>query len=255
MMEQTEERSARARREIEHGRKLADADTEAVWGWGTPAGMRRARRRADLLAAGAGLGPGVKALEIGCGTGLFTELLAASGAGIVAVDISEELLAKARGRGLNPERVRFIRGRFEDLELYGPFDAVLGSSVLHHLDVEASLHRIFDLLRPGGRLTFAEPNLLNPQIFAERAFSFLPCFAHVSADETAFVRWRLADRLKRTGFEEVAITPFDWLHPATPPVLIPKVQRLGRLLERLPGVAELAGSLWIRARRPDRDRV
>ena len=251
MMEQAGERSARARHEIEHGRKLAVADTELIWGWGTPAGIRRARRRADLLALGAGLGPGVTVLEIGCGTGLFTEMLAATGAGIVAVDISEDLLSKARGRGLDPGQVRFIGGRFEDMELYGPFDAVVGSSVLHHLDVRESLGRIHGLLRPGGRLAFAEPNLLNPQIFAERSFSFLPCFAHVSPDETAFVRWRMAAWLDRAGFEEVAVTPFDWLHPATPTVMIPKVQRLGRLLERLPGLAELAGSLWIRGRRPD----
>ena len=95
MMAEKEEKPGRASREIEHGRKLAATDTEVIWGWGTPAGIRRAHRRADLLAAGAGLGPGVRALEIGCGTGLFTEMLAATGAGIVAVDISEELLDKA----------------------------------------------------------------------------------------------------------------------------------------------------------------
>src|ERR1700676_2425705 len=91
----------RADREIKHGEWLAVHDTEVVWGWGTPAGRIRARRRADLIIAGAALSPGKRVLEIGCGTGMFTEMFAASGATIIAVDISPELLKKARARGLD----------------------------------------------------------------------------------------------------------------------------------------------------------
>src|SRR5207248_152965 len=88
--------SSRAEREILHGRHLAVLETETVWGWGTPAGQLRARRRAGLIVEGARLSPGQRALEIGCGTGLFTEIFASRGAEIVAVDISGELLDKAR---------------------------------------------------------------------------------------------------------------------------------------------------------------
>lgn len=236
-----------AEREIVHGRRLAEGDTERIWGWGTPAGRFRARRRAELIALSAGLAPGVRALEIGCGTGLFTEMFAQTGADLLAVDISGELLERAKARQIPSDRVRFLQGPFEESVVDGPFDAVIGSSVLHHLDVRIALTRIHALLRPRGRLCLAEPNMLNPQVFLERRFR--RWFPYVSPDETAFVRWRLQRLLAVIGFTQVSITPFDWLHPATPCPLIPVVQRVGRRLEQLPGVREVAGSLLIRCAR------
>ena len=118
----------RALHEIDHGKKLAALGAEDVWGWGSAAGQLRARRRAELILRGAELGPGMKALEIGCGTGLFTRMFAESGAEIVAVDISGELLEEARKRGLPPDRVRFVEMRFEDSDIHGPFDAVVSVS-------------------------------------------------------------------------------------------------------------------------------
>jgi SAM-dependent methyltransferase len=241
---------ARGENEIAHGRKLAGEDPELVWGWGTPAGRLRAARRGALVAEAAGLTEGTHALEVGCGSGLFTEMFAARGARLLAVDISPDLLEYARRRGLPAGRVEFREVEFERCALDGPFDAVIGSSVLHHLEQPAALGRMFDLLRPGGVLSFAEPNLLNPQVFAERTLRFLPCFRYVSPDETAFVRWRLARTLREVGFVEVSIRPFDWLHPSTPRPLIPLVRALGAVLERLPLAREFAGSLCIRAIRP-----
>src|SRR5438270_13417090 len=84
--------ATRAKHEILHGRKLALGHAETTWGWGTPAGKLRADRRAELIARGARLCPGMRALEIGCGTGLFTEWFARTGADIIAVDISPDLL-------------------------------------------------------------------------------------------------------------------------------------------------------------------
>jgi SAM-dependent methyltransferase len=242
----------RAEHEIAHGRYLAGLDTETAWGWGTPAGQRRAARRAQIIGAGARLGPGVRALEIGCGTGLFTTYFAATGAEVLAVDISPDLLAIARERPIAGNRVRFQVAQFETLDAEDPFDAVIGSSVLHHLDLGSALPNVFRLLKPGGWFSFAEPNMLNPQVFLERHVPALRARMHVSPDETAFVRWRFAADLAAHGFEEVSITPFDWLHPSTPAMLIGTVLFGGRVLERLPGVREFAGSLAIRCRKPRR---
>jgi SAM-dependent methyltransferase len=243
--------STRAKHEILHGKMLAKGDTELIWGWGTPAGQLRAKRRAELIATGARLGPQIRTLEIGCGTGMFTEMFAQTGAQLVAVDISRELLEKARARNLPPTQVQFLEKRFEDCEVDGPFDAVIGSSILHHLDLEAAIVKIFNLLKPGGVMSFAEPNMFNPQVFIERKFTFLrPWLWYVSADETAFVRWQLRTLLVETGFENVEITPFDWLHPFTPEPLIGPVRRLGYQLEKIPILREFAGSIYIRACRP-----
>ena len=238
--------SSRISHEVDHGKYLASGIAEDTWGWGTPAGKLRAKRRAELILEGARIGPSSNVLEIGCGTGLFTERFVQSGANIIAVDLSPDLLALARRRKLL--NVQFLEKDFGDCELDGPFDAVIGSSVLHHLDLERTWSKIFNLLRPGGRMSFAEPNMLNPQIYCERHFrSFFP---QVSPDETAFVRTRLTRDLERAGFVSVEIRPFDWLHPATPPRLIPAVSGIGKMLEAVWPLREFAGSLRIWAVRP-----
>lgn len=240
----------RTSNEITHGKWLAHGDAERVWGWANFAGRTRARRRARIIASGAELRPGTKVLEIGCGTGLFTEMLAESGAQILAVDLSPELLAKARGRDIPLEQVQFLEKPFEHCATEGPFDALVGSSVLHHLDMSVSLPIMFSLLRPGGLLSFAEPNMLNPQILVQKNVPWIKAWLGDSPDETAFVRWTLERQLRDTGFRSISVTPFDWLHPATPHSLVRGVSRLGKLLERLPVIREFSGSLYIRAQRP-----
>lgn len=234
--------------EIAHGKVLAAVDSETIWGWGTPAGRVRAARRAAIIMQGAGLSRRMKVLEIGCGTGLFTEMFARTGARLLAVDISEELLQKARARALPPEQVQFMAKRFEDCDIHGPFDAVIGSSILHHLDIPLALKKIQELLKPGGTMSFAEPNLLNPQIFAERRFRRF--FRYVSPDETAFVRWRLTRLLKSVGFIDVKTRPFDWLHPSVPEKWIARVRQFGNQLENLKVLREFSGSIHVSAVRP-----
>jgi SAM-dependent methyltransferase len=242
--------SGRAEREIHHGELLANQDTELVWGWGSRAGRVRATRRAELIREGAKLGQNVYTLEIGCGTGMFTEMFSETGARILAVDISPDLLKKADARNLPKDTVRFMEKRFENCDVDGPFDAVVGSSILHHLELEAALRRIYELLKPGGVLSFAEPNMLNPQVFAERKFRKL--FPYISPDETAFVRWSLKSALQKAGFSDIEITPFDWLHPSVPQSLIGSVSVMGRALEAIPLLREFSGSLYIRAIRPSK---
>jgi 2-polyprenyl-3-methyl-5-hydroxy-6-metoxy-1,4-benzoquinol methylase len=239
--------NTRAEHEVSHGRWLAERDTEKVWGWNTLAGQFRAQRRAQKIIDGARIQRTDRVLEIGCGTGLFTAIFAATGARIVAVDISPELLTKARLKNLPVEQVTFVEKRFEDCELDGPFDAIVGSSILHHLDIDQSIKRIKALLKPGGRIGFAEPNMLNPQVYLERKFQYLPIFSYTSPDETAFVRWKLAAKLHKAGFRNVSIEPFDWLHPATPKSLIGTVRSVGKLLETIPWACEFSGSLAISA--------
>lgn len=231
---------------MSHGRVLADHDPEAIWGWGSPAGRVRAERRAELISRGAGLAAGMRVLEIGCGTGLFTEKFAAYGPRILAVDLSPDLLAIARRRQL--AQVEFREQDFESCDVDGPFDAVIGSSVLHHLDLARTWPKVHALLKPGGRMSFAEPNLMNPQVFCERRFRRF--FPYVSPDETAFLRTRLGRDLEQVGFTDISITPFDWLHPGTPKALIRSVRLVEAVLERVWIVREFAGSLAISATRP-----
>jgi SAM-dependent methyltransferase len=139
---------------------------------------------------------------------------------------------------------------FETFDSDAQFDAVIGSSILHHLEVEESLEKIFGLLKSDGRLCLAEPNMLNPQIMVQKNVPWIKERLGDSPDETAFIRFSLARLLRRAGFVDIDITPFDWLHPSTPSPMIPVVRALGRVFEKLPVIREFAGSLSIHARRP-----
>ena len=122
--------------EVEHGRNIAEK-AEEIWGWASKAGQLRAERRANLLIAGAGIAKGLHILEIGCGTGVFTAKLAVTGANITATDISPELLEKGH-KGV--PNARFHIADAEGMPFAeGVFDGVVGSSILHHLNLKVGL--------------------------------------------------------------------------------------------------------------------
>ena len=89
--------------------------------------------------------------------------------------------------------------------------------------------------------------MLNPQIPIQKNVSWVKRKLGDSPDETAFFRWPLQRLLERTGFRDVRIDPFDFLHPKTPRLLVSRFNALGRFFEMMPVVSELAGSLYIRA--------
>jgi SAM-dependent methyltransferase len=241
---------SRLRREIEHHREIAH-QAEAIWNWDSPSGRRRADRRARIFVEQGGLSAGRLALELGCGTGIFLEKVAPAGARIVGLDLSADLLAKARARLVAVTNVVLHRGNAERMP-YAPssFDTVYGSSVLHHLDLDRALGEVFRVLRPGGRCVFTEPNILNPQVAIMFHLGLTKRYFGVSPDELAFSRFRAARSLKAAGFAAAEVVPFDFLHPATPRALCEGVDRVGRAIERVPLLREITGSFVVRARRP-----
>jgi 2-polyprenyl-3-methyl-5-hydroxy-6-metoxy-1,4-benzoquinol methylase len=241
----------RLSREREHAKVLL-RDPEGIWGWGTPAGRARAERRANLIVEAGGIAKDSVTLEIGCGTGLFTELVSKSGASITACELCKELLELAYKKSY-ASKVDFIN---EDATQLGPehngrYDVVWGSSVLHHLDLKVFLPRMLRLMKAGGRFVFAEPNMLNPQIWLERNVGIIRQLTGTSPDETAFYRRRFKKLLLSEGFVNVSVRPHEFLHPATPKLLIPVFQSLSAVAERVWPIREIAGSLLIRAEKPN----
>ncbi|MCX8081178.1 MAG: class I SAM-dependent methyltransferase [Bacteroidia bacterium] len=231
--------------EIEHGKKIKE-NAEDIWGWGSPTGKVRAERRSKLLVETAKISEKDYCLEIGCGSGLFTnKVYDRTKAKIVAIDISPDLLELAKERNLPVEfRVENAMQTSFDDEV---FDVVFGSSVIHHLDIEKSIKEIYRVLKKGGRMIFAEPNMLNPQIFIQKNVPFIKKWLGDSPDETAIVRWKMKKLLENYGFKNVLVCPYDFLHPLVPKFLIHLVLKLSYVLEKIPLVREIAGSVIIYA--------
>jgi 2-polyprenyl-3-methyl-5-hydroxy-6-metoxy-1,4-benzoquinol methylase len=239
--------------EVAHGDSIVDFGEE-VWNWSSPAGRVRLSRRVALFVQSLGLGDTTKkVLELGCGTGLYTQQLAPSCGELVAVDISEALLKQARAK-VPAKQVTFVRQNLEEIhseEIGRGFQAVFGCSVLHHLDLDQTLPQLKGVLAPGAQLAFSEPNLLNPQVrlmfsrwqWARRKWA-------TSDTEMAFYPWELRSIFRRHGFEVLKCFVFDFMHPAIPARLIPFAQSINRLLERTPVLRMFGGSCFIHARLP-----
>lgn len=238
------ERSLRLEREREHARRILDSD-ESNWGWSTPAGRIRKKRREDFLATGGSADMVV--LEIGCGSGTFTGGLVQAFPRLIAIDVADLLLDEARRR--------FPRADFRKMDAHhlefddASVDLILGCSVLHHLDWALALRDFHRVLRPGGSIRFSEPNLANPQIFLQKNWPWLKRRMGDSPDEYAFTAPRIRRDLEAAGFVDVVAQPYEFLHPAVPSAAIDRVIAVERLLERSP-VRAIAGSLRIEARRP-----
>jgi len=238
----------RLKNEIEHGKYLAREGAGEVWNWESPAGKVRWQRRVKMLTSHITATDHV--LEIGCGTGYFTKEIVKTGASVTAIDISPELLNIAKEE-IPDTNVHFAIENAYDLSFEANcFDSIVGSSVLHHLEIEKAISEMYRVLKPGGSLFFTEPNMMNPQIALQKNIPALKRKLGDSPDETAFFRWSLMTLMRKTGFSDILIKPFDFLHPAISPALIPFISSLGETVEKIPVLKEIAGSLYISARKP-----
>jgi SAM-dependent methyltransferase len=107
----------------------------------------------DDLTELADLGPGRRALEIGCGTGRLTVPLAERGCRILAVELGAELASVARRKLASSPSVEVVTADFEEWTLPSePFDAVVSANAFHWVDPAVRTHKAARALRAGGAL-------------------------------------------------------------------------------------------------------
>lgn len=98
-------------------------------------------------------GPAARVLDVGCGDGTLARRLAPRAASVVGIDPHGPSIASARQLSAGVDNVEFIEASlFDDVLERGSFDFVTAVASLHHMDHEAGLVRMADLLRPGGVL-------------------------------------------------------------------------------------------------------
>jgi SAM-dependent methyltransferase len=103
-----------------------------------------------------------RVLELGCGTGTTAVALAPHVAEYEGRDVSEKMLAIARGRVAadGPANLRFLPGDAAAVTAETPFDVVLAFNLLHLLpDLDGALARIHGILPPGGQFISKTPCL------------------------------------------------------------------------------------------------
>ena len=94
-----------------------------------------------------------EALEIGCGTGAFSRLLAEASDRVLALDLPPNMVALARERSVQFPNISFEVADVLARELPAErFDCVATIATLHHLPIKEVLPKIKRSLKPGGVL-------------------------------------------------------------------------------------------------------
>ncbi len=196
--------------------------------------------------------PGERVLELGAGTGLWTEHLTKALRGecpITAVVFDERFARELGSRDLPNVEVEHVRGRLEDLPAES-FDYVVGTAIICHDRYGENLRVLHRLLKPGGQLLFFEANFWNPQVLVKSVVKPVGRWAGNAECQIGMRRWKLVQDASRAGYVELEVIPYDILHPRSPAKLIPAIQSTAYLLERVPAVRDLCGTLYVWARKP-----
>lgn len=172
---------------------------------------------------------GKKVLEVGCGVGFHTELMAGAGAEVTAIDLSPRAIEATRARaalkGFNAD----IREQdVESLDVEAAYDFIWSWGVLHHSSrTGLALRRLHRALKPGGQLRFMVYSLDGAQAYSVMLSRYLVGFWRGrSLDELLwqstdgylaryFTKDSLAD-LCRAFFDEVELKVFGLESDAVP---------------------------------------
>lgn len=220
--------------------------------------MTRTRRRCNVI-TGQFEQQDARVLEIGCGTGLHAYLIAKQfpKVKVVGTDICESFIIDAN-KEYQLDNLRYELLDFNDqtavtklLDRYGEFDYIFGDGILHHLypELKECVHSLQHLLKPGGKMLFWEPNIINPYCFMIFTFPYFRKRANLEPQEKAFGKGHMHRILQSEGFSNISITHRDFLLPITPDSLITAAQLLGGWAEKTPLLKLLSQSIFISAQK------
>jgi SAM-dependent methyltransferase len=143
-------------------------------------------------------------LDVGCGSGAFTEHVSAMDLRTVGVDLSFQLIRSAVGKISSSN---FMVGDAEILPFGdNQFDIIIFSGILHHLPtLKFAFDEAHRILKPGGRLFAYDPNAQNPAMWVYRSPSS-PFGSRQgwTVNERLLRRDEIVSELKRAGFQETA---------------------------------------------------
>jgi SAM-dependent methyltransferase len=183
-----------------------------------PEALRRLVRAADFP-------NDARVLDAGCGPGLVSAAFLEAGCRIEGVDLSTEMIDRARRRcAFAGDRARFRRTSIFDAEVAGlaPFDGAVSRYVIHHmLDPGRFLERQVELLRPGGVLVACD-HITSPLPEAAEIHQRLE-FGRDRTHTTNLSSGRIVDLFATAGLIDVSLCEesftldFDeWFNRGTP---------------------------------------
>lgn len=235
---------------IEDNLRVMEVSREAYWRAYPNSSPVKLRWRALTVRHSFHILPAETILELGSGSGLWTEHLTTvlRGENPITAAVFNEKFAKEAPKLPN---VQFVT--VTDLETQFPvnsFDYIVGTAIICHDLYPQTLAVLQKLLKPGGQLLFFESNYWNPQVFLKNHIPIVRKMSNHPPCQIGMRRYQLMRIASQQGFVNLEIVPYDIIHPWTPRPLIPILQSVAFLLEHAPLVSELCGTLYIWGKKP-----
>jgi len=180
------------------------------------------------LGVAARFAEGARVLELGCGTGLILERMAAIAKEAVGIDLSERMAQRARKRGLDVRVGSMCELPFAD----GQFDLTYAFKVLPHVaDIDTAIREAMRVTRPGGHLLLEFYNPWSLRYLAKRVAGPAP-ISENRTEADVYTRWDSPRAIRRLLPAELDLLECRGVRVLTPFAAI----------HRLPGVG--AGLRW-----------
>jgi SAM-dependent methyltransferase len=196
--------------------------------------------------------PGDTILELGAGSGLWSEQLTnvlKSRNPITAAVFNDDLADTALLKRLPNVEVNLVTD-FDTAYEDESFDYIVGTAILCHNQYAQNLRALLRLLKPGGQILFFEANHWNPQVFAKNAVPAIGRWAGHAPCQAPMRKYRLMQTASRQGFTNIEVVPFDIVHPRIPRKFLRPLQSFAFIAEHAPIVKEVCGTLYIWAKKP-----
>ncbi len=210
---------------------------------------RNQMRKLDAQLEISKLSPESSILDVGCGTGIQLRWLLEKGYRPSGIDLSSGLIEKLRER-LNKEgigdKIELKQSDAEDIQYPdNTFDQVMGTAILHHVPNPGKVVKeMARVVKPGGWVTVAEPNIINPWIL-------INVFRYWKIDKGALKSTvkNVKKWFKDAGLKDITYKRVVFVPPIPWKPLINLTAKLEPFLEKTPVLRTMGGIIVMGGRK------
>lgn len=169
-------------------------------------------------------------LELGVGRGNLTKHIHTYAHTYIGIDINmtgllyvNELFPQITFMKMDAQKTAFKSGSF---------DAIIGSGVLHHVNMQTVLSEIERILKPGGVIIFFEPNLYFVENYLINKIPFFRKLSTLSNDECHFTKDGIQEDIKKYKIKQLKVEYYFSYHPKLPKFMRPVNIFLNKLFKK-----------------------
>lgn len=183
--------------------------------------------------------PGIKLLDVGCGSGVFADMAVRQGASVVAVDVNKDAVAYASDTFGSPQ-TEFINSRLDHLNFPDAhFDRISLLEVIEHIYLPQAaelLAMLRKLIVPGGLLVVSTPNMHSLWPLIEKGMDLLSLSPHMEGDQhvVSYTPGSLRKLCEEAGFYQVGCRTIFVMSPFVAHFSKRACRSIYRLEQKLP---------------------